>query len=278
MFNGEPVLAPVGTSLSAAVNTNWDVFFNADNRTWYLLNNGGWLAAPDYRGPWAPPRRLPAAFYTIPSDANFAKVRAQVPGRSFVPEEAPAIFVSTVPAEIIVTAGAPQYQRIPGTALRFVANTVADLFQDTSTGTFYYLVSGRWFAAPALTGPWVFATPSLPPDFARIPANGPRGSVLASVPGTPQAQEALLHAQVPQQGTLSRATAQIDVRYGGEPRVRADSRHHAPLRGEHVVRRDPRRRHVLRVLAGCVVPRADADRPVGARRQRPAGRLHDSAE
>jgi hypothetical protein len=218
VFNGEPVLAPVGTSLSSAVNTNWDVFFNADNRTWYLLDNGSWLAAPDYRGPWAPPRRLPAAFYTIPSDANFAKVRAQVPGRSLEPEEVPAIFVSTVPAEIIVTTGPPQYQRIPGTALRFVANTVADLFQDTSTGTFYYLVSGRWFSAPALTGPWVFATPGLPPDFARIPANGPRASVLASVPGTPQAQEALLHAQVPQQGTLSRASAQLDVRYGGEPR------------------------------------------------------------
>jgi hypothetical protein len=38
------------------------------------------------------------------------------------------------------------------------------------------------------------------------------------VPGTPQAQEALLHAQVPQQGTLSRASAQLDVRYGGEPK------------------------------------------------------------
>ncbi|HSD54730.1 MAG TPA: hypothetical protein VLC47_11230 [Burkholderiales bacterium] len=219
VFNGEPVLAPVAaTSLSSAVNTNWDVFFNADDRTWYLLNNGGWLAAPDYRGPWAPPRRLPAVFYTLPSDANFAKVRAQVPGRTLAPQEVPTIFVSTAPAEIIVTAGPPQYQRIPGTALRFVANTVADLFQDTSTGTFYYLVSGRWFSAPALTGPWAFATASLPPDFARIPANGPRGSVLASVPGTAQAQVALLHAQIPQQGTLSRSTAQIDVRYGGEPK------------------------------------------------------------
>lgn len=219
VFNGEPVLAPVGsTTLSSVVNTNWDVFFDADDRTWYLLDNGGWLAAPDYRGPWAPPRRLPAVFYTIPADANFAKVRAQVPGRTLAPEEVPTVFVSTVPAEIIVTAGPPRYQRIPGTSLRFVANTVADLFQDTSTGTFYFLVSGRWFSAPALTGPWAFATPNLPPDFARIPANGPRGAVLASVPGTAQAQEALLHAQVPQQGTLSRASAQLDVGYAGAPK------------------------------------------------------------
>ena len=219
VFNGEPVLAPVAaTSLSAAVNTNWDVFFNPGDRTWYLLNSGAWLAAPDYRGPWAPPPRLPAIFYTIPGDADFAKVRAQVPGRTLSPQEVPAIFVSTVPAEIIVTAGPPRYQRIPGTALRYVVNTDADLFQDTGTGTFYYLVSGRWFSAPALTGPWAFATASLPPDFARIPADGPRGSVLASVPGTPQAQEALLHAQIPQQGTLSRATATLEVPYGGEPK------------------------------------------------------------
>jgi hypothetical protein len=219
VFNGEPVLAPVGsTSLSSVVNTNWDAFFNADDRTWYLLNGGGWLAAPDYRGPWAPPRRLPAVFYTIPADANFAQVRAQVPGRDIAVQDAPIVFVSAVPAEIIVTAGPPQYQRIPGTSLRFVANTVVDLFQDTRTGTFYYLVSGRWFSAPALTGPWTFATASLPPDFARIPPNGPRGAVLASVPGTAQAQEALLHAQIPQQGTLTRSTAQIDVRYGGEPK------------------------------------------------------------
>ena len=54
-------------------------------------------------------------------------------------------------------------------------------------------------------------------DFARIPANGPRGFVLVSVPGTPQAQEALLEAQIPQQATLNRATAKLDVVYAGEP-------------------------------------------------------------
>ena len=51
------------------------------------------------------------------------------------------------------------------------------------TGDFYFLVAGRWFKAPALDGPWTFATPSLPADFKQIPVEHPRSRVLASVPG-----------------------------------------------------------------------------------------------
>ena len=39
-------------------------------------------------------------------------------------------------------------------------------------GEFYFLVAGRWFRSPGLEGPWTFATPSLPDDFARIPIIG----------------------------------------------------------------------------------------------------------
>ena len=52
------------------------------------------------------------------------------------------------------------------------------------TGAVYYLVAGRWFSAPEFTGPWTFATPSLPPDFKKISLEHPRSRVLASVPGT----------------------------------------------------------------------------------------------
>lgn len=216
VFDGEPVLSPVGdTTIQVAVNTNWDVFFYGN--TWYLLNNGVWLSAPAYRGPWAPASRLPGVFYTIPGDANFAKVRAQIPGRTIAPGDAPTIFVSTVPAEIIVTIGRPSLTRIPGTGLSYVSNTAADVFQESSSGTWYYLVSGRWFSAPSLDGPWTFATASLPPGFAQIPPSGPRGSVLVSVPGTAPAQEALIQSQIPQQGTLSRTAAKLGVVYSGPP-------------------------------------------------------------
>lgn len=217
VFDGEPVTAPIdGTTLSFAVNTNWDMFRDSSNNTWYLLNNGGWLAAPDAKGPWMPAGRLPSAFAALPNDRNFADVKKQIPGRTFGANDVPTVFVSTTPAAIIVTNGPPQYTPVAGTQLSYVSNTDAALFR-TRDGQFFYLVSGRWFSAASLDGPWTFATPNLPPDFARIPANGPRGFVLVSVPGTPQAQEALLESQLPQQGTLDRATAKLDVVYAGAP-------------------------------------------------------------
>ena len=130
----------------------------------------------------------------------------------------PQIFVSTTPAEIIVINGAPQFSAIAGTRLSYVANTDAALFRDAASGTLYYLVSGRWFSADSLQGPWAFATPNLPADFARIPANGPRGFVLVSVPGTVQAQEAVIQAQIPQQATLDIATTKLEVVYAGTPK------------------------------------------------------------
>ena len=217
VFDGEPVLAPVaGTSLRFAVNTNWDVFVDGD--TWYWLNNGAWLTAPAFKGPWTPVEKLPPAFSSLPTDANFAEVRKQVPGRRIAAANMPMIFVSTMPAEIIVTTGAVSLAPIPQTTLKFVANTDANVFFDTASGRYFYLVSGRWFSAPDLEGPWIFATSNLPADFARIPPNGPRGSVLVSVPGTPQAQEAVLQAQVPQQATLYRSTAKVEVVYSGPPK------------------------------------------------------------
>jgi hypothetical protein len=218
VFDGEPVMAPIAnTPLSFAVNTNWDVFSDANTKTFYLLNNGGWLAAPDAKGPWMPAGKLPPSFAALPDDRNFADVRKQIPGRPLGARDAPTVFVSTTPAAIIVTSGPPQYVAILGTSLQYVANTDAALFRDAG-GRFYYLVSGRWFYAGSLDGPWTFATASLPADFARIPANGPRGFVLASVPGTPQAQEALLEAQIPQQATLARSAAKLDVVYAGTPK------------------------------------------------------------
>ncbi len=217
VFDGEPVFAPIqGTSLSFAVNTNWDVFRDSATNTLYLLNNGGWLMAAGAQGPWMPAGTLPPVFGALPGNANFADVKKQIPGRAFTPATVPTIFVSTTPAAIIVTSGPPQYAAIPGTSLSYVANTDAALFRDAA-GTYYYLVSGRWFSARNLDGPWAFATSSLPDDFRRIPADGPRGFVLASVPGTPQAEQALIEAQIPQQATLSRSDARLDVVYAGEP-------------------------------------------------------------
>jgi hypothetical protein len=217
VFDGDPVLAPVGKSgLSFAVNTNWDVF--VENGTWYLLNNGVWLSAPAATGPYKPVAKLPAAFSALPNDANFSEARKFVPARAPAsPDRVPTIFVSTKPAEIIVTAGPPQFVPIPGTGLQRIANTDGAVFFAPAQGRFYVLFSGRWFAAPGLEGPWAFATDKLPPDFALIPPESREAAVLAAVPGTVAAQEAVLKAQIPTTATLKRDAAQPTVVYAGPP-------------------------------------------------------------
>ena len=71
VFDGPPVLAPIkGTTLSTAVNTNWRVFHDSASHTWYMLNGGAWLSAPDASGPWWVAAKLPSAFSQLPNDVN----------------------------------------------------------------------------------------------------------------------------------------------------------------------------------------------------------------
>jgi hypothetical protein len=80
-------------------------------------------------------------------------------------------------------------------------------------------VAGRWFSAPAFSGPWTFATPKLPEDFQKIPLEHPRSRVLASVPGTQQAAEAVLLAQIPQTARVNKKEMKApEVKYQGEPK------------------------------------------------------------
>jgi hypothetical protein len=218
VFDGDPVLAPIGnTGLSFAVNTNWEIF--SDGKDWFLLNNGSWLQAPADTGPYAPAATLPAVFSALPADANFGAARKALPPHP-AKTGPPAIFVSTRPAEVIVTDGPPQFVPVPGTGLQSVRNTNATLFLQPSSGNFYLLTSGRWFSTHGLNRPWSFATDSLPPDFALIPPNAPQAAVLASVPGTSQAQLAVLQAQVPKQTTLKKSAAKLTVTYAGPPQFR----------------------------------------------------------
>ena len=55
-----------------------------------------------------------------------------------------------------------------------------------------------------LEGPWLAATLDLPKDFAKIPRDHSQADVLASVPGTQEATDAVLLAQVPRRATVDR--------------------------------------------------------------------------
>jgi hypothetical protein len=76
--------------------------------------------------------RLPPAFSKLPADANFADARKAIPPKAANVAQAPTIFASTSPAEIIVIAGPIAFAAIPGTNLQYVKNTASDLFFDGS--------------------------------------------------------------------------------------------------------------------------------------------------
>jgi len=216
--DGAPIWSPIpGTDLRYVVNTNWDLFEHGATGALYLRHGDVWMTARALDGPWVPAGTLPPGFARLPADANWKDVRASLPGRRVKAHQLPTVFVSTTPAELILLRGAPSYLQVAtGSDLLWVQNTESDLFRLGKTGQVFYLVAGRWFAAPDFTGPWTFSTPTLPADFRRIGADHPRARVLASVPGTPQAAEAVVLAQIPQTASVNRnALIAPEVTYAG---------------------------------------------------------------
>ena len=218
-LDGDPIWSPIkDNDLKFAVNTNWDLFQYAATNTYYLRNDEAWLKAADIKGPWVAAGKLPDSFKKLPPDDNWTDVRMSLPGRQLDAAAVPRVFVSTQPAEMILLTGEPAYSPVSNTGLMWVSNTESDVFRMGKAGPVYYLVSGRWFSAPDFTGPWTFATPSMPADFQKIPLEHPRSRVLASVPGTPQAAEAVLIADIPQTARVSRKGLKApDVDFQGEP-------------------------------------------------------------
>jgi hypothetical protein len=100
-----------------------------------------------------------------------------------------------------------------------VNNTQSDVFMDVGTQQVYVLLSGRWYRAGSLKGPWEFvAADQLPAAFARIPADSRKGHVLASIAGTAEAKDAKLDARIPQTAAVRRDSGQdLAVQYDGDP-------------------------------------------------------------
>jgi hypothetical protein len=218
-LDGEPVWSPIKENdLKFAVNTNWDLFQHGPTNTYYLLNKETWLKATDLKGPWTAAGSLPDSFKKLPAEENWKDVKANLPGKPLTAATTPKVFVSLQPAELILLTGEPSYRLVTGTELLWVSNTDSDVFRMGKTGLVYYLVAGRWFSAPDFTGPWTFATPSLPEAFKKIPLEHERSRVLASVPGTDQAAEAVLIAQIPQTARVNKKEVKApDVAFQGDP-------------------------------------------------------------
>ena len=217
LFDGEPKFAKIkDNSLEFAVNTNWDIFHDEGKSKYYLRNDKYWLAASHYEGPWVATTDLPEDLAELPSDKNWKAVLEAIPAEVTPKDKQAVVKISTRPAELIVTTGEAELIPIKDTNIFYVINTSSDLFFHKVNQQYYFLVSGRWFNAKSLSGPWDFSM-KVPDDFSRIPADHEKAAVRASVPGTEEADLAVLLAQVPRKATVNIANTTVDVVYTGNP-------------------------------------------------------------
>ena len=279
-IDGDPVWSPItGTDLKYAVNTNWDLFELETAKTFYLRHNTTWLKAASLDGAWTPAGTLPDSFKKIPADENWTEVKAAIPGTKLAASAAPKVFLSTTPAELILLTKEPNYLLVAGTSLLWVSNTESDVFRLGKAGTVYYLVAGRWFSAPDFTGPWTFASLNLPADFQKIPLEHERSRVLASVPGTDQAAEAVLLASIPQTARVDKKSVKApEVKYRRRAAVSADREDDGLARRQHRQGHHQGRRSLLHVLPGRLVHVESRGRTVGGDRRGAETDLRDPGQ
>src|SRR6516164_6500689 len=219
--NGDPVLSVVpNTNLKFVANTEWPLFLDESASTYYLAVGQQWLTASKLDGQWSATKKLPPEMSKVPQDKQWSGLKKFIPPPANTKGPTPDVFYSDKPAEIILFDGQPAYTQIPDTELEYATNTNSVVFQYKPTKQFYYLTAGRWFSAADLKGPWTYATPDLPPDFAKIPSSSPASAILATVPGTEEAKDAVLLAQVPTTMTVNAKTAasKVKVAYAGDPK------------------------------------------------------------
>jgi hypothetical protein len=229
LIDGEPVLRPVkDTNLTRVINTRVLILHDKARGKYYLHLMDGWMEADAIAGPWSVAWLLPRDLKKALEAAEPMKQVDLLDGagdkRPSLNEAAsqnalPVIYVSLHPAELLQTQGEPQFASIEGTRLIYVTNSENDIFIDTTTQDLYVLISGRWFCGKSMKEPWKYVE-RLPADFTRIPTTHEKTSVLASVPGTPQALEALIANEIPQTATISRSAASLTVSYDGEPQFK----------------------------------------------------------
>lgn len=155
LIDGAPVLHDAGHNLQKVVNTRALILFDSGKNMYYLALMDGWMQAPSLQGPWAQAKHEPKKDLDQIKEEALKDDQNQVLGnpeqslqQAFDQFEAPNVFVSTTPAELILTQGGPQFTPILGTNLLYVNNTGADIFMDSANSEYY--ISLRAAGSPPL--------------------------------------------------------------------------------------------------------------------------------
>src|SRR5262245_4884800 len=212
-YDGEPrTIAIPNTELERVVNTAHAVVKDKKSGTYYLCGGKLWYSAKDPMGPWTLIEKPPA---------DIAKVVPADTSSTPAPAKPPNILVATEPTEVIWTDGAPSWQVLGKGDLMYIANTESKVVREVKSKNTFVLISGRWYTATSLSGPWTVVRPDLlPAAFKDIPPASALGDARVSVAGTPEAEDAMLDAQVPQTTAIDRSKGKLEVKYDGEPKFK----------------------------------------------------------
>ena len=230
-IDGPPAWRSVaGTSLQRAINTRLLLLKDPAGQVYVHLFDG-YLQASSLDGPWMVASQPPVGADTaekLATDSGQVDLMRGAPdaasGRapSLVTAPTPDINVTTRPTELITFNGQPVYAAIPATDLLYAENTSGNVFKSLTDQQDYILISGRWYRAPSLQGPWNFVPGNqLPGDFAKIPDISPKENVKASVPGTSQAEETLIANSIPQSTAVALTTPMASPQMDGAPQLAA---------------------------------------------------------
>ncbi len=218
-IDGQPIWKEVSDkNLKYAVNSAF--FISQDLKSDMYFINGGdfWYTSASPDQPWELTTNIPKGIRSF-ADQNKPKSETEEGEGN---TKAPKILVVTKPSELIVIQGKPDYQAIEGTSLLYVKNTENDILMDINSQMHYVLIAGRWYKSKSLDdGSWKFEDPQqLPDDFAKIPSGSDMETVLASVPETQEARDALLEQAIPQTAEVSRSEAKVEVQFDGSPKFK----------------------------------------------------------
>ncbi len=218
MIDGEPILKKDEKSgIEYVVNTPFFIVKDSPKSDYYILGGKFWYSSNDILNNWKNIESVPSKI------KKFAEQNQQDKEKDSISEamtDAPELILTDKSAELILVDGKIDYKPIDGTNLLYVSNSENDIIMDISSQNHYILLAGRWYYSKSLEdGDWKFQNPSdLPTDFNKIPNDSDMSSVRTSIPGTSEAETALLEQSIPQTAEIDRKTAKTEVTYDGNPK------------------------------------------------------------
>lgn len=212
-IDGDPVMKKIENSTyQSVINTPYPLIY--DGKRYYYLNaaRNVWYKSGAAIGPFdfepKPPKEIAAMVDQPEAEEGDDEV--------ITAQNAPEIVVSTEPAELIVTEGEPDFEPLVDDLL-VLKNSQSDIFMHVSAQDYYIVLSGRWFSAKSLNGPWTYkSSDALPEAFGNIPAESKQADSRVYVAGTDEAREAVMDAQIPQTAAVKKGSVDIEVTYDGD--------------------------------------------------------------